>query len=96
MRRKVNACAHYEHASLTDNYYIQLNPRPTQPLYLVAFRAIHLYLWEYSDLEDLGFIEKGNGGIVRINADTTYWKWRPYDGSAKGTFVDGSLPSIRK
>ena len=72
-----------------------LDPKPTEPLYLVAFRSIHLYLQEYSELEDIGLTDP-SGGVVRILSDVTHWKRKPYEGTLKPAFVDAGLPSAQK
>ncbi|KAF4591050.1 hypothetical protein EYR40_009650 [Pleurotus pulmonarius] len=52
----------------------QLDPPPTQPLYLVALRAVHVYLREYSDIEDLGLFDGSPSGVVTIMSESLHWK----------------------
>ncbi|KAF9487434.1 hypothetical protein BDN71DRAFT_1458518 [Pleurotus eryngii] len=52
----------------------QLDPPPTQPLYLVALRAAHVYLREYSDIEDLGLFDSSPSGVVTIMSESLHWK----------------------
>ena len=52
----------------------QLNPQPTEPLYVVGIRSVLLYLRELSDIEDLGLEDKDGSGVVTILADALHWK----------------------
>jgi len=49
----------------------QLIPPPSEPLYLVAGFAIHLYLREFSNIEDLGLSDSPSttNGVVSILCD---------------------------
>ncbi|TFK75060.1 hypothetical protein BDN72DRAFT_758625 [Pluteus cervinus] len=62
----------------------QLNPPPTEPLFLVTIRPVHLYLRELSDLYDLGLdLEdeslssgsfKKTAGVVPIMSDALHFR----------------------
>ncbi|KAI0317320.1 hypothetical protein OF83DRAFT_1083676 [Amylostereum chailletii] len=54
----------------------QLEPPPTEPLYLVAGFAVQLYLREYSNLEDFGFADlpTSEKGIITIINDHVHYK----------------------
>lgn len=47
----------------------QLDPPPTLPLYLIAGRAVHLYLREQSNIEDYGLTRDNNSGVKTILPD---------------------------
>ncbi|KAG7094254.1 hypothetical protein E1B28_007858 [Marasmius oreades] len=47
-------------------------PRPSEPLYLVTIRAVHLYLREMSDLEDLGLFDEN--GVVTVLSPAIHWR----------------------
>ena len=57
-----------------NNVTLQLLPSPTEPLYLIAHRPILLYIYEYSDLEDLGFDSVAECGVVPVLSETLHWK----------------------
>jgi ribonuclease Z len=42
---------------------LQLQPAPTEPVYLITLPRIFLYLHEYNEIEDLGFDDPGSGVI---------------------------------
>lgn len=52
----------------------QLDPSPTEPLYLVTHRPILLYLREYSDIEDLGMLDPSGNGVIPVLSDILHWK----------------------
>ncbi|KAK7062530.1 hypothetical protein VNI00_000018 [Paramarasmius palmivorus] len=54
----------------------ELIPQPTEPLYLVAIRTVHLYLRELSDLIDIGVNSDPSNGVVTILSDAIHWKQR--------------------
>ena len=54
--------------------YGQLQPPPTQPLYLVALRSIHIYLRELSDIQDLGLNDSSGNGIITVLSEAIHWK----------------------
>ncbi|KAM6497244.1 hypothetical protein JOM56_007717 [Amanita muscaria] len=58
-----------------------LDPPPKDPLYLVSIRAVHLYLRELSDVQNLGIVdtegtESGLPGssVVPIMSEALHWK----------------------
>lgn len=51
-----------------------LDPPPTKPLYLVTLRAVHLYLRELSDLQDLGLDDPSGNGVIMIMSEALHWK----------------------
>lgn len=53
---------------------VQLDPPPTKPLYLVTLRAVHLYLRELSDLQDLGLDDPSGNGVIMIMSEALHWK----------------------
>jgi len=52
----------------------QLNPPPTEPIYVIANRFIHLYIREWSDLEDLGLYDKCGHGVKTVLSEALHWK----------------------
>ncbi|KAJ7035559.1 hypothetical protein C8F04DRAFT_1037200 [Mycena alexandri] len=52
----------------------QLNPPPTNPLYLVSIHKLHLYLRELSEIEDLGLDDPAGNGVVTIMSDALHFK----------------------
>ena len=48
---------------------LQLDPPAEEPLYVIGVRAVHLYLRELSEIEDLGLDEPSGNGIVSILSD---------------------------
>ena len=52
----------------------QLNPPPTEPLYVIGVHAILLYLRELNDLEDLGIDREDGTGVVTILSDALNWR----------------------
>ncbi|KZV65463.1 Metallo-hydrolase/oxidoreductase [Peniophora sp. CONT] len=47
----------------------QLDPPPTEPLFLVASYVVQLYIREYADLEDFGLVDsfkEGGNGVVSV------------------------------
>ncbi|KAJ7230661.1 hypothetical protein GGX14DRAFT_584185 [Mycena pura] len=52
----------------------QLNPPPTQPLYLVSVHKLHLYLRELADIEDLGLDDPSPRGVVTVMSDALHIK----------------------
>ena len=57
----------------------QLDPPPEDPLYLVSVRAVHLYLREQADLEDLGLADSPvtTNGVVTVMSDVINYRGRP-------------------
>ncbi|KAF8631971.1 hypothetical protein AX15_002105 [Amanita polypyramis BW_CC] len=59
-----------------------LDPPPKDPLYLVSIRAVHLYLRELSDLQNLGIIEDDSrdkqlhagSGVVPVMSEALHYK----------------------
>ncbi|GLB41597.1 putative tRNase Z endonuclease [Lyophyllum shimeji] len=51
-----------------------LDPPPSFPLYLVSIRAVHLYIRELSDLQDLGLDDPSGNGVVPIMAESLHWR----------------------
>jgi ribonuclease Z len=49
-------------------------PSPTEPLYLITHRAVLLYVYEYSDLEDLGINGDLKCGVVPVLSESLHWK----------------------
>lgn len=52
----------------------QLNPPPTEPLYVVSIRTVLLYLQEFNEVEDLGLDKDDGTGVLLINADALSWR----------------------
>ncbi|KAJ7272678.1 hypothetical protein B0H12DRAFT_1043818 [Mycena haematopus] len=52
----------------------QLNPPPTQPLYLVSIHKLHLYLREFANIEDLGLDDSSGNGVVTVISDALHIK----------------------
>ncbi|TDL24665.1 hypothetical protein BD410DRAFT_745395 [Rickenella mellea] len=52
----------------------RLHPKPAESLYLAAHYPVHLYLKEYSDLEDLGMYNTGPGGVRPILNNAIHWQ----------------------
>jgi hypothetical protein len=53
---------------------VQLDPPPTEPLYLVVIRAVQLYLRELSDIQDLGLDDPSGNGVIIIMSEALHWK----------------------
>ncbi|KAH8083328.1 hypothetical protein BXZ70DRAFT_1073609 [Cristinia sonorae] len=67
----------------------QLDPPPSEPLYVVGIRSVHLYTSELNDLEDLGVDDPTGNGVIPILSDSLnfrgpyvakYGKWQLKDG----------------
>ncbi|KAI3607358.1 3 trna processing endoribonuclease [Moniliophthora roreri] len=55
----------------------ELIPQPTEPLYLVAIRSVHLYLRELSDLLDIGVnSDPSENGVVTVLSDALHYRKR--------------------
>ncbi|TFK39749.1 hypothetical protein BDQ12DRAFT_734488 [Crucibulum laeve] len=52
----------------------QLDPPPTEPLYLVSLRGVHLYLREISEIQDLGLDDPSGNGVITIMSEALHWK----------------------
>ncbi|KAJ6605846.1 hypothetical protein B0H10DRAFT_2076138 [Mycena sp. CBHHK59/15] len=52
----------------------QLDPPPSQPLYLVSIHKLHLYLRELSDIEDLGLDDPSGNGVITVISDALHIK----------------------
>ncbi|KAL0575576.1 hypothetical protein V5O48_006392 [Marasmius crinis-equi] len=53
----------------------QLTPEPSEPLYLVSIRALHLYLRELSDLQDMGISDDpSKNGVMTILSPSLHWR----------------------
>lgn len=63
---------------------LQMNPPPTEPLYLIGIRAILCYLREFNEIEDLGFDKEDGAGVVTILSDAINWR-ESQSYSAKGS-----------
>ena len=50
-------------------FALQLDPPPSEPLYVVGVRSVLLYLREMSEIEDLGLDEEGGGRVITILSD---------------------------
>lgn len=53
---------------------VQLDPPPSEPLYLVSIRAVHLYLRELSDIQDLGLHDPSGNGVLTVMSEALHWK----------------------
>ncbi|KAF8075182.1 hypothetical protein FPV67DRAFT_1476334 [Lyophyllum atratum] len=51
-----------------------LDPPPSSPLYLVTIRAVHLYIRELSDLQNLGLDDPSGKGVVPVMAESLHWR----------------------
>ncbi|KII91109.1 hypothetical protein PLICRDRAFT_37799 [Plicaturopsis crispa FD-325 SS-3] len=51
----------------------QLDPLPQEPLYVVSNWPILLYISEYSDVEDLGLSDSGNG-VRLVSSEALHWR----------------------
>ncbi|KAF8887345.1 hypothetical protein BD779DRAFT_1527626 [Infundibulicybe gibba] len=51
-----------------------LQPPPAHPLYLVTIRAVHLYLRELSDIQDLGLNDPSDNGIITVMSEALHWR----------------------
>ncbi|KAF9466199.1 beta-lactamase-like protein [Collybia nuda] len=51
-----------------------LDPPPSEPLYLVTIRAVHLYLREFSDLQDLGLDDPSGNGVITVMAESLHFR----------------------
>lgn len=70
----------------------QLNPPPTEPLYVVGVYGILLYLRELSDIEDLGLDHEDGTGVVTILSDALNWKEPfPYENVSDEPWMDYEL-----
>ncbi|EKM56924.1 uncharacterized protein PHACADRAFT_254320 [Phanerochaete carnosa HHB-10118-sp] len=58
-----------------------MNPRPTQPLYVIGLRSMLMYLREYCEIEDLGLDRDDGTGVETILSETIHWRGhnRHYD-----------------
>jgi hypothetical protein len=53
----------------------QLDPPPSEPLYLVTITSVHVGLREMSDIEDLGFdFSLDNNGVIPIHSVALHYK----------------------
>ncbi|KAF5351284.1 hypothetical protein D9758_007983 [Tetrapyrgos nigripes] len=52
----------------------KLNPSPTQPLYLVTLRTVHVCLRELSDLQDLGLFDPVDNGVITVLSPALHWR----------------------
>ncbi|KAF9269308.1 hypothetical protein L218DRAFT_969838 [Marasmius fiardii PR-910] len=56
----------------------QIVSEPSDPLYLVTIRPVHLYLRELSDLQDLGiFDDPSKNGVVTVVSPALHWRQIP-------------------
>jgi ribonuclease Z len=67
---------------------MQLDPPPSEPVYLVTLRAIHLYIREYSDLQDVGLEDVSGNGVVTVMCEALHWK-RPIAYQTSGMWQIG-------
>lgn len=51
---------------------MQLNPPPTEPLYLIAHSTVFLYIHEYADIEELGLNRSSDNGVRCILSDALH------------------------
>lgn len=71
MRKRVRPLSHFLcYVLCADGIVWKLHPPPENPLYVVGIRAVHVYLRELSDLEDLGV--DADNGVVSILADSLH------------------------
>ena len=73
MRQKVRLIS--SNVSAANNNILQMNPPPSEPLYVIGVRSILLYLREYNEIEDLGLNKQG--GVVTILSDALNWRGLP-------------------
>ncbi|KAK7437378.1 hypothetical protein VKT23_018623 [Stygiomarasmius scandens] len=52
----------------------KLDPPPSQPLYLVTIRAIHLCLRELSDVQNLGLFDPVENGVISVMSPALHWR----------------------
>lgn len=55
-----------------DSRLLQLDPPPCHPLYVVSVRAVHLYLRELSDVQDLGLFDPSGNGVISVISDSLH------------------------
>lgn len=55
---------------------LQLDPPPTEPLYLVSIRGVHLYLREISAIQDIGLNDPSGNGVVPILSESMHYASR--------------------
>ena len=51
-----------------------MNPKPTEPLYVVGLRSHLMYLREHSEIEDLGLDKEDGTGVETILSDAIHWR----------------------
>lgn len=52
--------------------FLQLDPPPVEPLYLIAHSNVFLYIYEYADIEDLGLDQPNGNGVKCILSDVLH------------------------
>jgi hypothetical protein len=60
------------------SFSLQLNPLPTEPLYLVTIRGVNMYLRELSDILDLGLNDPSGNGVVQIQSEAVHYRRTEY------------------
>lgn len=56
----------------------QLDPPPSEPVYLIAERGIHLYLREYANLEDIGLLDQYPAAVKPVFAEELHWRFNAH------------------
>ncbi|RDB18569.1 Ribonuclease Z, mitochondrial [Hypsizygus marmoreus] len=51
-----------------------VEPPPSQPLFLVSIRSVHLYIRELSDMQDLGLNDPSGNGVIPIMSESLHWR----------------------
>ncbi|KAF9565899.1 hypothetical protein CPC08DRAFT_143698 [Agrocybe pediades] len=54
----------------------QLNPPPSDPLYIVSIRGVHLYLRELSAVQNLGLDSPSENGVIPILSESIHYAAR--------------------
>ncbi|KDR80789.1 hypothetical protein GALMADRAFT_153220 [Galerina marginata CBS 339.88] len=71
----------------------QLDPPPTEPLYVVSIRGIHLYLRELNAVQDLGINDPSGNGVIPVLSESLYYRTKGNKYAGEGVWqIGGNEP----